>query len=104
MQPGGDPVRAGEVPSPEGGSEAVARRVRELHRLVYLVERLEGGDRSEDLLLVGPARRPQPLDHRRLHEPTVAAASFQARPLPAAEDAAAFLARQLQAAHHLLEM
>ena len=97
-------MRAREVPGPERGGEAVARRVRELHRLVHAVERLEGGDRSEDLLLVRPARGPKPVDDRRLDEPASAAAPLEARPLSAAEHAAAFLPRQLQTAHHLVEM
>ena len=93
----GDAVRAGEVARPDGGRQAVAGGVGEGNRFVFAIERCDGDDGAEDLLLQDAALARQAGDDGRLDEVagTVDATS-------AGDDGSTFFCREIDVAHHLL--
>src|SRR5690606_14028722 len=83
------------------GGQTVARGVGKAQSLSFVVERSDGGDRAEDLLLVRPAFGTKALDERRRDEPAVLAAARGTNGLPSREDASALVTRRRQRGQHL---
>src|SRR5207248_4384975 len=97
-------MRPRQITGPQRRGEAVTGRVRQLDRFRFRIERKQCRDRPEDLFLIGATGGSEPFDQRRLDEETIRAAAFDTRANAAAEDAAALVARHLQATHHLVEV
>src|SRR5262249_29544581 len=88
-------VAALDVVAPDRRRQAIAYAIGHRQGLLFLVEGQQSSHRPEDLLLIDAAVGWQALDHSGRDEIAVFAPSRHGHRLPTGEDAAAFLARQL---------